>query len=182
MCYNCDTQVIIRMKVAVFFAAICIFALVVPQGYAEEEDEPAVREARGAKAPVMCAAKCQYNSCKKICMHCAICYCSNGINGKIFRRRITPETEVSLVGHRCQLIITIMKDAIFFAAICIFVLVMPQAYAEEEAGPAVRETRDAKAPVVCAAKCQYNPCKKICMHCAICYCSNRINGVCKCCD
>ena len=49
MCYNCDTQVIIRMKVAVFFAAICIFALVMPQAYAEEEDEPAVREARGAK-------------------------------------------------------------------------------------------------------------------------------------
>ncbi|KAI0208542.1 hypothetical protein LSAT2_006784 [Lamellibrachia satsuma] len=100
----------IRMKVAVFFAAICIFALVVPQAYAEEEDEPAVREARGAKAPVMCAAKCQYNSCKKICMHCAICYCSNGING----------------------IITIMKNAIFFAVICIFVLVMPQTDDDDE--------------------------------------------------
>ena len=37
------------MKVAVFFAAICIFALVMPQAYAEEEDETAVREARGAK-------------------------------------------------------------------------------------------------------------------------------------
>ena len=39
---------VIRMKVAVFFAAICIFALVMPQAYAEE-DESAVRETRGAK-------------------------------------------------------------------------------------------------------------------------------------
>ncbi|KAI0213598.1 hypothetical protein LSAT2_001340 [Lamellibrachia satsuma] len=76
------TRKIIRMKVAVFFAAICIFALVMPQAYAEEGDEPAVREARAAKAPVMCAAKCQYDSCKKICMHCAICYCSNGVYGQ----------------------------------------------------------------------------------------------------
>ena len=48
----CLSQVIrkiIRMKVAVFFAAICIFALAMPQAYAEEGDEPAVREARGAK-------------------------------------------------------------------------------------------------------------------------------------
>ena len=37
------------MKFVVFFAAICIFALVTPQTYAEEEDEPAVREARNAK-------------------------------------------------------------------------------------------------------------------------------------
>ena len=36
------------MKVVVFFAAICIFALAMPQTYAEE-DEPAVREARNAK-------------------------------------------------------------------------------------------------------------------------------------
>ncbi|KAK2159003.1 hypothetical protein NP493_1753g00020 [Ridgeia piscesae] len=67
------------MKVAVFFAAICIFALVMPQAYAEEEEETAVREVRAGKAPVMCAAKCQYDSCKKICMHCAICYCSNHV-------------------------------------------------------------------------------------------------------
>ena len=36
------------MKVAIFFAALCIFALVMPQAHAEE-DESAVREARGAK-------------------------------------------------------------------------------------------------------------------------------------
>ncbi|KAK2159508.1 hypothetical protein NP493_1712g00053 [Ridgeia piscesae] len=70
------------MKVAVFFAAICIFALVMPQAYAEEEEETAVREVRAGKAPVMCAAKCQYDSCKKICMHCAVCYCSNHVYGQ----------------------------------------------------------------------------------------------------
>ena len=37
------------MKVAVFFAAICIFALVMPQAYAEEEEETAVREVRSGK-------------------------------------------------------------------------------------------------------------------------------------
>ena len=36
------------MKVAIFFAAICIFALIMPQAYADE-DESAVRETRGAK-------------------------------------------------------------------------------------------------------------------------------------
>ena len=36
------------MKVVVFFAAICIVALVMPQAYAEE-DESAVRETRAAK-------------------------------------------------------------------------------------------------------------------------------------
>ena len=41
-------QELVKMKVAVFFAAICIFALVMPQAYAEE-DESAVREARAAK-------------------------------------------------------------------------------------------------------------------------------------
>ena len=40
---------IIKMKVVVFFAAICIFALVMPQAYAEKkEDEAAVREVRMA--------------------------------------------------------------------------------------------------------------------------------------
>ncbi|KAI0213599.1 hypothetical protein LSAT2_001341 [Lamellibrachia satsuma] len=76
------SKVITRMKVTVFFAALCIFALAMPQAYAEEGDESAVREARAAKAPVMCAAKCQYDSCKKICMHCAICYCSNHVYGQ----------------------------------------------------------------------------------------------------
>jgi len=38
----------IRMKVVVFFAAVCIFALVMPQTYAEEEEEAAVREVRMA--------------------------------------------------------------------------------------------------------------------------------------
>ena len=37
------------MKLIVFFAAVCIFALVMPQAYAEEEDEAAVREVRMAK-------------------------------------------------------------------------------------------------------------------------------------
>ncbi|KAI0213603.1 hypothetical protein LSAT2_001339 [Lamellibrachia satsuma] len=68
------------MKVAVFIAAICIFSLVMSQTYAEE-DETAVREARDAKAPVMCMAKCQYKPCKKICMHCCIGFCSNGVYG-----------------------------------------------------------------------------------------------------
>ena len=36
------------MKVVVFFAAVCIFALVMPQTYAEEEEEAAVREVRMA--------------------------------------------------------------------------------------------------------------------------------------
>ena len=40
---------IVTMKVAVLFTAICIFALVMPQAYAEEGDEPAVREARAGK-------------------------------------------------------------------------------------------------------------------------------------
>ncbi len=38
------------------------------------------------------------------------------------------------------------------------------------------------APVMCAGKCQYDSCRKICLHCAICFCSNRVYGVCKCCD
>ncbi|KAI0208539.1 hypothetical protein LSAT2_006781 [Lamellibrachia satsuma] len=75
-----------------------------------------------------------------------------------------------------------MKIVNFFAAICMFALVMPQTYAEEEDEPAVREARDGKIPVVCVAKCQYDSCKKICLHCAICYCSNRVYGQCKCCD
>lgn len=40
---------IVTMKAAVFFTAICIFALVTPQAQAQEGDEPAVREARGGK-------------------------------------------------------------------------------------------------------------------------------------
>ncbi|KAI0237058.1 hypothetical protein LSAT2_012432 [Lamellibrachia satsuma] len=77
-----------------------------------------------------------------------------------------------------------MKVIVFFAAICIFALVMPQVSAKhvEADAPAVREARSAKAPVMCAAKCQYDSCKKICMHCAICFCSNHVYGVCKCCD
>ncbi|KAK2182591.1 hypothetical protein NP493_346g02062 [Ridgeia piscesae] len=35
---------------------------------------------------------------------------------------------------------------------------------------------------MCAAKCQYDSCKKICMHCAICYCSDFVYGQCNCCD
>ncbi len=42
------------MKVAVFFAAICIFALVMPQAYAEEEEETAVREVRAGKGEWLC--------------------------------------------------------------------------------------------------------------------------------
>ncbi|KAI0236799.1 hypothetical protein LSAT2_012650, partial [Lamellibrachia satsuma] len=41
------------MEVVVFFAVICIFAVAMPQAYAEEEEELSVREARrirGAKA------------------------------------------------------------------------------------------------------------------------------------
>ena len=37
------------MKVVVFFAAVCIFALVMPQAYAEEEEEAAGREVRRGK-------------------------------------------------------------------------------------------------------------------------------------
>ena len=37
------------MKVAVFFAAIFIFALVIPQAYAEEEEEAADHEVRMGK-------------------------------------------------------------------------------------------------------------------------------------
>ena len=37
------------MKVVFFFAAICIFTLVMPLAYAEEEDEAAVREVRAGK-------------------------------------------------------------------------------------------------------------------------------------
>ncbi len=48
------TSHIIRMKVAVFFAAICIFALVMPQAYAEEEEETAVREVRAGKGEWLC--------------------------------------------------------------------------------------------------------------------------------
>ncbi|KAI0224198.1 hypothetical protein LSAT2_024781 [Lamellibrachia satsuma] len=77
-------HIIARMKVAVFFAAICIIALAKPQAYSKEEDEPAVREARGAKGAVMCAAKCADSPCKKICRHCAICYCSNGVYGMCY--------------------------------------------------------------------------------------------------
>ena len=49
-----SARVLIKMKVVVFFAAVCIFALVMPQAYAEEEEEEeeeketAVREVRGA--------------------------------------------------------------------------------------------------------------------------------------
>ena len=39
-------RIIARMKVAVFFAANCVFPLVVPQTYAEEEDDSVVRETR----------------------------------------------------------------------------------------------------------------------------------------
>ncbi|KAI0208537.1 hypothetical protein LSAT2_006779 [Lamellibrachia satsuma] len=70
------------MKVAVFLAAICIFALVMPQAYAEEEDEPAVREARGAKGGIaLCSVTCPYASCKKICMRGCEAYCGNGVYG-----------------------------------------------------------------------------------------------------
>ena len=46
------------MKVVVFFAAVCIFALVMPRAYAEEEEEVeegegAVREVRGAKGTTL---------------------------------------------------------------------------------------------------------------------------------
>ncbi|KAI0208543.1 hypothetical protein LSAT2_006785 [Lamellibrachia satsuma] len=133
-------------------------------------------------APVMCTAKYQYNPCKKICVHCYTCYRSDRIDGNIFLRRITPATQEIISRCHCQLVIIRMKVAVFFAAVCVFSVVMLQAFAEEEDEPAIRDVRGAKAPVMCAAKCQYNPCKKICMHCAICYCSNRINGVCKCCD
>ena len=37
------------MKVVVFFAAICIFALVMPRANAEEDEETAVREVRSGK-------------------------------------------------------------------------------------------------------------------------------------
>ena len=35
----CDTQVVVKMKVVVFFAAICIFALVVPQASSRDNGE-----------------------------------------------------------------------------------------------------------------------------------------------
>ena len=41
------------MKVAVFFAAVFIFALVMPQAYAEEEEEAALREVRGSKGTTL---------------------------------------------------------------------------------------------------------------------------------
>ncbi|KAI0236803.1 hypothetical protein LSAT2_012654 [Lamellibrachia satsuma] len=70
-------SVIIRMKVYIFFVAVCIFALVMTETYAEEEDEPAVRETRAFKppGPSICAVRCHYGSCYKICGTCAKCYC-----------------------------------------------------------------------------------------------------------
>lgn len=52
--FFCATQTTIRMKLVVFFVAVYIFALVMPQVYAEEkekeeEEEAAIRVARGAK-------------------------------------------------------------------------------------------------------------------------------------
>ena len=53
-------RIIARMEVVVFFAAICIFAVAMPQTYAEEEDEPAVREARRVRGAKGLTLLCLY--------------------------------------------------------------------------------------------------------------------------
>ncbi|KAK2182589.1 hypothetical protein NP493_346g02040 [Ridgeia piscesae] len=75
-----------------------------------------------------------------------------------------------------------MKVIVLFNVVCIFALVLPQTSAENEYSGTQVVRRAGKAPVMCAAKCQYNPCMKMCMHCAFCYCNSHVYGQCKCCN
>ncbi|KAI0208538.1 hypothetical protein LSAT2_006780 [Lamellibrachia satsuma] len=95
--------VIIGMKVAVFLGATCIFVLVMPQTYAEEEDESAAAAViprmkffvyfaaicifalvimpQTCDGVALCSVTCPYASCKKICIRGCKAYCGNGVFG-----------------------------------------------------------------------------------------------------
>ncbi|KAI0213602.1 hypothetical protein LSAT2_001344 [Lamellibrachia satsuma] len=113
---RCWQSVITRMKVFVFFVAICVFTLVVPQTYAKKRFNPTVRKATAYNhVSSICSVGCWYNSCKIECHRSGCVATCNPKSGRSSHLMLETTVRDVLVGTLQALDVSRMAFAVSYS-------------------------------------------------------------------